>query len=66
MGDLLFTDGSKYSNGIFLPKNQDRFDTSVSKIEKIGGEFNCLRRRHKVEKDGLWIQPGNYTQLLKA
>ena len=26
-----------------------------------------LRRKYKLEKDGLWIQPGNYIQqMLKA
>ena len=48
----------KNINEIFLPKIQDRFDTSVSKIEKDGDEFNfLLRRKCKLEKDGLWTQP---------
>ena len=39
----------------------------MSKIEKIGDEFNFLWGKYKLEKDGLWIQPGNYTQqMLKA
>ena len=37
--DLIFTGCSKYINEIFLPKNQDGFDTSVSKIEKIGDDI---------------------------
>ena len=65
--DLILTGRSKYINEIFLPKIQDRFDTSVSKTEKIGDGFNFLRRKCKLEKDGLWIQPGHYTQqMLKA
>ena len=65
-GDLIFTGDSKY-NKIFLPKIQDRFDTSVSKIGKIGDEFSFLSKRCKLENDGLWIQPGNYIQqMLKA
>ena len=39
----------------------------MGKIEKIGDEFNVLRRKYKLEVDGLWIQPGNYIQqMLKA
>ena len=39
----------------------------MSKIERIGDEFNFLRRKYKLEVDGLWIQPGNYIQqMLKA
>ena len=65
--DLIFTVRSKYTSEIFLPKTEDRFDTSVSKIEKVGDEFKFLRRKYKLEKDGLWTQPGNYTQqMLKA
>ena len=41
---LIFTGGSKYTNEIFLPKIQDRFDTSVIKIERIGDELNFRRR----------------------
>ena len=48
MDDLIFTGCSKYINEIFLPKIQDRFDTSVSKIEKFGGKFNFLRRKYKL------------------
>ena len=60
--DLVFTGCSKYISEIFLPKTQDRLDTSVSKIEKVDDEFNF-----KLEKDGLWIQPGYYIQqMLKA
>ena len=52
---------------IFLPKIQGKIDTSVSKIERIGDEFNFPRRQYKLEVDGPWIQPGNYTQqMLKA
>ena len=61
--DLIFTGCSKYR------KVQDRFDASVSKIEKIRDEFefNSLNRKYKLEKDGAWIQPGNYIQqMLKA
>ena len=34
----------------------------------IGDEFNLLKRKYQLEKDGLWqIQPGNYIQqMLKA
>ena len=65
--DLILTGDSKYINEIFLPKIQGKFDTSVSKIEKIGGEFNFLGRKCKLEVDGLCIQPGNYIQqTLKA
>ena len=42
-GDLIFTGDSKYINEIFLPKIQGKFDTSVSKIERIGDEFSFLR-----------------------
>ena len=67
MDDLILTGDSKYINEIFLPKIQGNFDTSVSKIERIGDEFNFLRRKYKLEVDGLWIQPGNYIQqMLKA
>ena len=59
---MLLTGDSKYTNEIFLLEIQERFDTSVSKIEKMGDEFNFLRRKCKLEKDGLWIQPGNYIQ----
>ena len=38
--DLIFTACSKYINAILLPKVKGTFDTSVSKIEKIGDEFN--------------------------
>ena len=39
----------------------------MSKIEGIGDEFNFVRRKRKLEVDGLWTQPGNYTQqMLKA
>ena len=62
--DLIFTGCSKYINEIVLPKIKDRFDTSVSKIEKIGDEFNFLRRMYKLDKDGLWLQPGNYIQQM--
>ena len=56
---MIFAGHSKYINEIIFPKIQDRFDTSVSvnKIEKHGDEFNYLRRRYKLEKDGSWIQP---------
>ena len=57
--DLVFTGDSKYTNEIFLPKLQGKFDASVSKIEMIGDEFSFLRRKYKLEVDGLWIQPGN-------
>ena len=64
---MIFTCCSKYINGIFLPKIQDRFATSVSKIEKRGDEFNFLKRKGKLRKDGLWTQPGNYIQqMLKS
>ena len=37
-----------------------------AKVEKVGDEFNFLRR-NKLEKDGLWILAGNYIQqMLKA
>ena len=39
-------------------------DTSVSEIEKVGDEFNFLSRKCKLEKDGAWIQPGNYIQQI--
>ena len=66
-GDLIFTGCSKYISEIFFPKIQDRFETSVSKIERVGDEFNVLRRNYRLEVDGLWIQPGNYIQqMLKA
>ena len=33
----------------------------------MSDEFNFLRRKYKLEKDGLWIQPGNcIQQKLKA
>ena len=38
---------SKHINEIFLPKIQDRFDTSASKIERFGDGFNFLRRNYK-------------------
>ena len=39
----------------------------MSKIERIGDESNFLRRRYTLEVDGLWIQPGKYTQqMVKA
>ena len=64
---LMFTGDSKYINEIFLPKIQGKFDTSVGKIERIGDVFNFLRRKYKLEVDGLWIQPGNHIQqMLKA
>ena len=67
MDDLFFTGDSKYINEIFLPKIQGKIDASVSGIERIGDEFNFLRRKCKLEVDGLWIQPGNYIQqMLKA
>ena len=67
MNDLIFTGDSKYINGVFLPKIQGKFDTNVSKVEKIGDEFNFLRSQCKLEFDRLWIQPGNYIQqMLKA
>ena len=67
VGDLVFTGDTKYINEIFLPKFQCKLDTSSSKIERIGDEFNFLRRKCKLEVDGLWIQPGNYIQqMLKA
>ena len=54
---LIFTGCPKYINEIFLPKIQDR----------VGDEFNFLRRTRKLEKGGPWIQPGNYIQqMLKA
>jgi len=38
-----------------------------SKTERIGGEFNFLRRTYKIEVVGRWTQPGNYIQqMLKA
>ena len=50
-----------------FPKIQDRFDTSGSKIEKIGDEFNFLSRKCELEKEGPWTQAGNYIQqMLKA
>ena len=67
VGDLIFTGDSRYISEIFLPKTQGKFDTSVSKIEKMGDEFNFLRRKYKLEVDGLWVQPRNYIQqMLKA
>ena len=67
MDDLIFTGCPKYINEIFLPKIRGRFGTSVSKIEKAGDKFNFLRRKCKLDEDGLWIQPGNYIQqMLKA
>ena len=60
--DLIFTGCPKYINEIFLPKIQDRFGTSLSKIEKVGDKFNFLSRKCKLDEDGLWIQPGNYIQ----
>ena len=62
MGDVIFAGDSKYTNEIFLPKIQGKFDTSVGKIERIGDEFSFLRRRCKLEVHGLWIQSGNYSQ----
>ena len=50
--DLTFTGDSRYTNEIFPPKIQDRSDTSVSKIEEIGDEFNFLRGKCKLEKHG--------------
>ena len=42
-------------------------NTSVSKAERMGDEFNFLRRKYKLEFDGFLIQPGNYIQqMLKA
>ena len=64
MDDLIFIGCSKCTNEILLPKIQDRFATSVSKIEKVGDEFNFLRRKYKLEKDGPWTQPGNYIQQM--
>ena len=65
--DLILTGDSKYINEIFLPKIQGKFDTSVSKIEKIGDEFNFLSRKCELEKEGPWTQAGNYIQqMLKA
>ena len=68
MNDLIFTGDSKYINGVFLPKIQGKFDTNVSKVEKIGDEFNFLRSQVQTRICiGLWIQPGNYIQqMLKA
>ena len=67
MYDLIFTGCANYINEIFLPKFRHRFDTSVGKIEKIGDDLNFLRRKYKLEKDGLCIQPANYIQqTLKA
>ena len=68
MDDLILTGDSKYINEIFLPKIQSKFDTSVSKIERVGDDFTSLRRKYKLEvDDGLWIEPGNYIQqMLKA
>ena len=67
MDDLVFTGSSKYTNEIFLPKIHGKFDTSESKIERIGDEFHFLRRKCKLEVDGLWIEPGSCTQqMLKA
>ena len=34
--DLIFTGSSKYINEIFLPKIQGKFDTSASKVERLG------------------------------
>ena len=66
-GNKKWTGNSKYINEIFPPKIQGKFGTSVGKIERIGDDFNFLRRRYKLEVDGLWIQPGNYIQqTLKA
>ena len=48
--DLVFTGDSKYA--------------SVSKIERMGDEFNFLRRKYKLEVDGVWIQPGSYIQQM--
>ena len=65
--DLIFAADSKYTNEIFLPKIPGNFDTSVSKAERMGDEFNFLRRKYKLEFDGFLIQPGNYIQqMLKA
>ena len=44
VGDLIFTGGSKYINENFLPKVQDKFDTRVSNNEKMGDEFNFLKK----------------------
>ena len=52
---------------VFRPTIQGKFDTSVSKIERIGDDFSFLRRKCKLEVDGLRAQPGNYIQqMLKA
>ena len=52
---------------VFFSKSQGKCDTCVGKIERIGDEFNFLRRKCKLEVDGSWIQPGNYIQqVLKA
>ena len=57
----------KYINEIFLPKIQGKVDASVSKIERIGDHFHFLRRKYKLEVEGLWTQPGNcIQQMLKA
>ena len=67
VGNLIFAGGSKYINEICLSKDQGKFDASVSKIERMGGDFNFLRTKYQLEVDGSWIQPGNYIQhMLKA
>ena len=38
----------------FFQRPKTGFETSVSKIEKVGDEFNFLRRKCNLEKDGLW------------
>ena len=53
VGDLTFTGDPKYINEIFLPTIQGKFDTSVSKMEGIGDDFCSLRRKCKLEVDGL-------------
>ena len=63
---MIFTGDSKYINEIFLPKTQGKFDASVSKIERIGDEFSFLRRKCKLEVDGLWIQPGDGFKNVKS
>ena len=55
---------SRFINEIFLPEVQDRVDTSASKMERVRNEFNFRRRNCKLEVDGLWVQPGNYIQLM--
>ena len=47
--DLILTGDSQYINEIFLLKIQGNFDTSVSKIERLGDEFNFLRRKYNLK-----------------